>query len=58
MIKGQLIQMQGNASMYRKESFNGRSTALVEWVVMVGDRIMRHCTTKKDAIVWLNIYKD
>ena len=52
-----LIQTQGKASLYRKESFNGRSTALIEWIVMVGDSVMRHCRTKKDAIVWLNIYK-
>jgi hypothetical protein len=48
----------GKASLYRKESYNHRTTALVEWVVKVGDRIVRECRTKKEAIVWLNIYKD
>jgi len=49
----QLITTLGRASLYRKESYNSRTTPLIEWVVRVGE-----CRTKRDAMTWLNIYKD
>ena len=53
----QLIQTLGQASLYRKESFNHRTTPLVEWVVKVGAQIVRECRTRKEALVWLDIYR-
>jgi hypothetical protein len=53
----QLVQTLGRASLYRKESFNGRITPLVEWVVKVGEQTVRECRTRKDALVWLGIYR-
>ena len=54
----QLITTLGRASLYRKESYNSRTTPRIEWVVRVGDKTMRECRTKRDAMTWLNIYKD
>jgi hypothetical protein len=54
----QLIQTLGKAALYRKESYNHRTTALVAWIVKVGDTIVRDCNTKREALEWLNIYKD
>lgn len=54
----QLVKINGKATMYRKESYNHRTTALVAWIVKVGDTIVRECTTRKEALVWLSIYKD
>ena len=54
----ELKQTQGKASLYRKESYNGRTTAMVEWIVKVGDQVIRYCTTKKEALVWLNLYSN
>lgn len=48
----------GRAALYRKESYNHRTTALIEWVVRVGDTTIRVCLTKREALTWLNIYKD
>lgn len=53
----------GRASVWRKESFNHRTTAKVEWVVKFaraeGDTvIVRECKTRKDALQWAEIYKD
>ena len=48
----------GKAALYRRETFNHRTTPLVEWVVKVGDRIVRECTTRREALTWLNIYKE
>lgn len=53
-----LIATLGRASLYRKESYNHRTTALVEWIVRVGDTIVRECRTKREALTWLDIYKD
>jgi hypothetical protein len=53
-----LVAKLGRAALYRKESYNHRTTALIEWVVRVGDMTVRVCRTKRDAITWLNIYKD
>ena len=58
MKSGTLVKMNGKAALYRKESFNGRTTAQIEWIVRVGDQIMRCCTTKREATIWLDIYKD
>jgi hypothetical protein len=54
----QLVKTLGRASLYRKESYNHRTTPIIEWVVRVGDKTMRQCYTKRDAMAWLNIYKD
>ena len=54
----ELKQTLGKASLYRKESYNGRTTAVIEWVVKVGDRTMRYCTTKREALQWLAMYQD
>lgn len=54
----QLVTTLGRASLYRKESYNHRTTALVEWIVRVGDTVVRECNTKREAMTWLNIYKD
>ena len=53
-----LIQTLGKATLYRKESYNHRTTAQVVWLVKFDDRIVRECTTKREALEWLNIYKD
>ena len=52
----QLIKTQGNACLYRKESYNHRTTPVVEWIVKVGDQIVRKCQTRREAIVWLEMY--
>lgn len=54
----QLVSTLGRASLYRKESYNHRTTPLIEWVVRVGDTIVRQCNTKREALTWLTIYKD
>ena len=54
----ELKQTKGKAALYRKESYNGRTTAVVEWVVKVGDKVVRECTTKREAAQWLVIYQD
>jgi hypothetical protein len=53
-----LITTLGRAALYRKESYNHRTTPLIEWVVRVGDMTVRECRTKRDAMTWLDIYKD
>jgi hypothetical protein len=53
-----LITTLGRAALYRKESYNHRTTPLIEWVVRVGDMTVRQCRTKRDAMTWLDIYKD
>jgi hypothetical protein len=58
MRLGTLVITNGKAALYRKESFNGRTTAQIEWIVRVGEQIMRCCNTKREATIWLNIYKD
>jgi hypothetical protein len=54
----ELKQTLGKAALYRRESYNHRTTPLVEWIVKVGERIVRECPTRKEALTWLNIYKD
>jgi hypothetical protein len=47
----------GKVSLYRKESFNGRVTPIIEWIIKVDNQIIRYCKTKKEAIIWFNMYK-
>ena len=54
----ELKQTVGKAALYRRETYNHRTTPLVEWVVKVGDRIVRECATRKEALTWLDIYKE
>ena len=54
----QLVTTLGRAALYRKETYNHRTTALVEWIVRVGDITIRECSTKREAMIWLNIYKN
>jgi hypothetical protein len=54
----QLIDTLGRAALYRKESYNHRTTPLIEWIVRVGDMTVRVCRTKRDAMTWLAIYRD
>ncbi len=51
-----LVKTLGRASMYRKESYRGRSTATVDWIVKIGDQVIRVCNTRREALVWLGIY--
>jgi hypothetical protein len=51
-----LIKTLGAASLYRKESFNHRTTPLIEWIVKVGDQTIRECTTRREALEWLTTY--
>jgi hypothetical protein len=53
-----LVTTLGLATLYRKETYNHRTTPLVEWVVRVGETIVMECRTKREALIWLNIYKD
>jgi hypothetical protein len=58
----QLIEQQGKASLYRAESYNGNTNASVIWVVRYIDHngkdvIARECTTRKEALSWLDLYK-
>lgn len=52
-----IILNNGKASLYRKESFNGRTTPIIEWIIKVNNQIIRECKTKKEAIIWFNMYK-
>jgi len=52
----QLNLTQGRAALYRKESYNHRTTPRIEWIVKVGDQIVRECSTRREALTWLNIY--
>ena len=54
---GTLVITAGKAALYRKESFNGRTTAQIEWIVKLGDQVIRCCTTKREAMIWLDMYK-
>jgi len=58
MKYGPIIKTLGKANLYRRESFNGRTTAQVEWIVKVDDQIIRICPTRREALTWLEIYKD
>jgi hypothetical protein len=40
----------------RKESYNHRTTAQVEWVVYFNDFIIATCSTKKEAKLWAELY--
>jgi hypothetical protein len=52
------VKTEGKATLYRKETYNGRTTPLIEWIVKVQDSIVRECSTKKDALIWLSIYSN
>ena len=54
----QLIDTLGHAALYRKESYNHRTTPLIKWVVRVGNLVVRECRTKREAKIWLAIYTD
>jgi hypothetical protein len=51
-----LIENKGKATLYRKENYNHRTTPVIEWIVKVGEQIVRECNTRREALVWLNIY--
>ncbi len=51
-----LIKTLGAASLYRKESFNHRTTPLIEWIVKVGGQTIRECNTRREALQWLEMY--
>lgn len=56
-----LVLTDGKARVYRKETFNHRTTALVEWLVVYTqptgrEVIVRECKTRKDAVKWAQIY--
>lgn len=57
MNNGILHLNNGKASLYRKESFNGRVTPIIEWIIKVDNQVIRYCKTKKEAIIWFNMYK-
>lgn len=40
----------------RKESYNHRTTPLIEWRVWFQGRIIRECKTRKEAQEWVRIY--
>jgi hypothetical protein len=42
----------------RKESYNHRTTPLIEWRVWFNGRIVRECKTRKEALVWVSIYSN
>lgn len=54
----ELRQTLGKAALYRRETYNHRTTPLIEWVVKVGDRTVRECATRREALVWLTLYSD
>jgi hypothetical protein len=56
VLKMQLIKTLGIASLYRKESYFGRSTASVEWIVKQGEQTIRICNTRREALQFLEIY--
>lgn len=57
----QLIMTLGKASLYRKETYCGRSTPIIRWVVQFvrpdgNIRDVADCSTRKDAMHWLDLY--
>lgn len=44
------------AYIKRLESYNGNTTPTVEWHVMLDGKLMRECSTKREALEWLPIY--
>ncbi len=61
MNYGNLVATNGKARVYRKETFNHRTTAAVEWLVIYTQAtgrevIAQACKTRKDALQWANIY--
>jgi hypothetical protein len=52
----QHIKTLGKATLYRSETYNHRTTPLIEWIVKVGDRIVAQCATRREALEWLTTY--
>lgn len=50
------IKTLGAAALYRDESYFGRTTPVVRWIVKVGDRIVADCSTRREALEWLTTY--
>ena len=44
----QPVKTNGKAALYRHESYCGRTTPIVEWIVKVGAQTIRICTTRKE----------
>lgn len=42
----------------RKESYNHRTTPLIEWKVWFLGRVVRECKTRKEAQEWVRIYSN
>jgi hypothetical protein len=42
----------------RKESYNHRTTPLIEWRVLLNGSLIRECKTKKEALEWVRIYSN
>lgn len=62
MKHGTLVLTDGRASVYRRETYNHRTTAAVEWRVVYTQStgrevIARECKTRKDALQWAAIYR-
>lgn len=63
MQHGKLVMTDGKARVYRQESYNHRTTANVEWIVVYTqptgkDVVARTCATRKDAVQWASIYSN
>jgi len=59
----QLITQLGKASLYRQEAYNSNTRAKITWIVRYtaangAITTARECTTRKEAMTWLDIYKD
>ena len=59
----QLVKQEGKASLYRDEMYNHSTTAKVNWVVKwqqpTGNTVtVRECPTRKEALIYVNWYKD
>lgn len=44
------------AHIKRVENYFGRSTPIIEWHVVLGDRVIVECRTKREALEWLKVY--
>lgn len=63
MNHGTLVLTDGRARVYRIETYNHRTTAEVEWVVIYTqptgrEVIARTCKTRKEALQEAAIYRD
>lgn len=60
---GKLVLTNGKAKIFRSESFNHRTTALIEWIVVYTqatgkEMIAQYCKTRKEAVTWAAIYSN